>query len=114
MVSASIRAKSVFFFASAFSELLIVNLLCLRVYRPDSMSAGQRMEDRLMKPSAVAVCGTYERSFTRMGDNGSANPELVADSIGPPTERPLPRPGAATARLRGSCRGSRQYMRPGA
>src|SRR6266566_9226106 len=85
MVSASIRAKSVFFFASAFSELLIVNLLCLCVYRPDSMSAGQRMGDRLMKPSARAVCGTYGRLFTRKGDNGSANAELIAFTIGPPT-----------------------------
>src|SRR5438477_936147 len=107
MVSASIKAKSVFFFVSAFSELLIVNLLCLCVYRPDSMSAGQRMEDRLVNPSARAVCGTYGRSFTRLADNGSANAELIAFSIGVRTREPLPRPGAVRGRLRGTCRGSR-------
>src|SRR6266576_3337138 len=35
-------------------------------------------EDRLVKPSARAVCGTYGRLFTRKGDNGSANAELIA------------------------------------
>jgi hypothetical protein len=53
------------------------------MYRPDFVSVGQMIGDGVMKSSALAVCGTYERTFTRKGDNGSAAAQLIVDSIVP-------------------------------